>query len=540
ACRKDPKQQPYEPKGTLLGHDTKRIADARSVECLVDFSVSNLTWLRDDDEDVQESVRIRRAREEARRAKEADPLMDDDDDDDEEEPDIEQSHVRFDYSPDDSMIDPQLMGTTTQSTRTKGKAANSLLPPPEAMLKGAKPDTSHGLMGNGHKPAFDAPEGYAPAITSGFAAPRARMYPEVEDNSYAYPDPLGEDDEDEGYQPISALLSGSTRRNKRNQDAYEDDNDEIYMEGTRTKRRRISEDPASVLYKPRNEATRQFEKEKERKALDEAKKAGRFIAAQAALRGKKRVVRLRISGPRLAQLLAQQAAKSFQPVSETPEVDQEVPPENVLVRSDIAPKEKAKKVPQHPNRMKVRVERDDDFSMRGERAARTDRRKRPTNADYEEVDVESDFNSGEDDKDGMYNGRQRENGKRRISSYIQKKHIDDPDLPDELPENYKDSRSRMEGRAPNRPEPAVRARTGVLGHPKTMPQLDCAADNGSASDSDDEQATFEEENRLAKLEALKMVEEEAARAPPPMHRSIFDRGNGKKIRIVSKTTDKKR
>ncbi|KAH0386464.1 hypothetical protein KCU92_g2556, partial [Aureobasidium melanogenum] len=537
ACRKDPKQQPYEPKGTLLGHDTKRIADARSVECLVDFSVSNLTWLRDDDEDVQESVRIRRAREEARRAKEADPLMDDDDD--EEEPDIEQSHVRFDYSPDDSMIDPQLMGTAT-TTRTKGKAANSLLPPPEAMLKGAKPVISHELTGNGHKPTSDAPDGYAPATTSGFAAPRARMYPELEDNSYAYPDPLGEDDEDEGYQPISALLSGSTRRNKRNQDAYEDDDDEIYMEGTRTKRRRISEDPTSVLYKPRNEATKQFEKEKERKALDEAKKAGRFIAAQAALRGKKRVVRLRIPGPRLAQLLAQQAAKSFQPVSETPEVDQEVPPENVLVRSDIAPKEKAKKVPQHPNRMKVRVERDDDFSMRGERAARTERRKRPTNADYEEVDVESDFNSGEDDKDGMYNGRQRENGKRRISSYIQKKHIDDPDLPDELPENYKDSRSRMEGRVPNRPGPAIRARTGILGHPKVMPQLDGAADDGSASDPDDEQATFEEENRLAKLEALKMVEEEAARAPPPMHRSIFDRGNGKKIRIVSKTTDKKK
>ncbi|CAD0089384.1 unnamed protein product [Aureobasidium mustum] len=539
ACRKDPKQQPCEPKGTLLGHDTKRIADARSVECLVDFSVSNLTWLRDDDEDVQESVRIRRAREEARRAKEADPLVDDDDD--EEEPDIEQSHVRFDYSPDDSMIDPQLMGTTTtQNNRTKGKAAASLLPPPEAMLKGAKPSTSPLVMGNGS--TVDAPEGYAPATTSGFAAPRARMYPEFEDNSYAYPDPLGEDDEDEGYQPISVLLSGSTRRNKRNQDAYEEDDDEIYMEGARTKRRRVSEDPAAMVYKPRNEATKQFEKEKERKALDEAKKAGRFIAAQAALRGKKRVVRLRISGPRLAQLLAQQAAKSFQPVSETPEVDQEVPPENVLVRSDIAPEEKAKKkAPQHPNRMKVRVERDDDFSMRGERAARTERRKRQTNADYEEVDVESDFNSGEDDNDGVYNGCQRENGKRRISSYIQKKHVDDPDLPDELPENYKDSRSRMEGRAPNRLGPAVRARTGVPGHPKPVPQLDGAADrdDDSASESDDEQATFEEQNRLAKLEALKMVEEEAARAPPPMHCSIFDKGNGKKIRIVSSTAKKR-
>ncbi|KAK6007673.1 hypothetical protein QM012_004487 [Aureobasidium pullulans] len=539
ACRKDPKQQPYEPKGTLLGHDTKRVADARSVECLVDFSVSNLTWLRDDDEDVQESVRIRRAREEARRAKEAHPLMDDDDDEEEDEPDIEQSHVRFDYSHDNSMIDPQLMGpTTTQPARTQGKAAASVLPPPEAMLRGAKPVTYSLAMGNGFVSTIGAPEGYTPATTNGFVAPRARMYPEYEDNTYAYPDPLGEDEDEEGYQPISVLLSGSTRRNKRNQDAYEDDDDEIYMEGTRTKRRRISEDPASVLYKPRNEATKQFEKEKERKALDEARKAGRFIAAQAALRGKKRVVRLRISGPRLAQLLAQQAAKSFQPVSEPPEIDQEVPPENVLVRSDIAPKEKTKIAPQHPNRMKVRVERDDDFSMRGDRAARTERRKRPTNADYEEVDVESDFNSGEDDKDGVYNGRARENGKRRISSYIQKKHIDDPNLPDELPENYKDSRSRMEGRAPNRHGPAVRARTGVSAHPKTIPQLDGAAnrDDESVSEFDDEQATFEEENRLAKLEALKMVEEEAARAPPPMHRSIFDRGNGKKIRIVSKSS----
>ncbi|KAK5167893.1 hypothetical protein LTR04_007001 [Oleoguttula sp. CCFEE 6159] len=47
ACRKDPRQKPYEPKGTLLGHDTKKVADARSVECLVDFSMSNLNWLRE-------------------------------------------------------------------------------------------------------------------------------------------------------------------------------------------------------------------------------------------------------------------------------------------------------------------------------------------------------------------------------------------------------------------------------------------------------------------------------------------------------------
>ncbi|KAI4790933.1 hypothetical protein E4T44_13034, partial [Aureobasidium sp. EXF-8845] len=383
ACRKDPKQHPYEPKNTLLGHDTKRIADARSVECLVDFSVSNLTWLRDDDDDVKESNRIKRAREEARRAKEADPLMDDEDD--EEDVDVEQSHIRFEYSPDESMINPQLMDPPSQTARAKGKSAASILPPPEAMLRGTKARASSSLLNNGHQSAAGAPEGYAPATTSGFVAPTAQMYPDIEDNGYAYPEPHGDDDEDEGYQPISSLLTGSARRNKRHQEAYEDDDDRINMEGTRTKRRRVSEDPTSAFYKPRNEATKQFEKEKERKALDEARKAGRFIAAQAALRGKKRVVRLHISGSRLAQLLAQQAAKSFQPVLETPEVDQEVPPENVLVRSDIAPKEEAKKkAPQNPNRMKIRVERDDDYSMN--RAARTERRKRTTNADYEEVD----------------------------------------------------------------------------------------------------------------------------------------------------------
>ena len=45
-CCKDPRQTPYVPKGTLLGHDTKEFADARSIECLVDFGVSNLKGLR--------------------------------------------------------------------------------------------------------------------------------------------------------------------------------------------------------------------------------------------------------------------------------------------------------------------------------------------------------------------------------------------------------------------------------------------------------------------------------------------------------------
>jgi hypothetical protein len=62
--------------------------------------------------------------------------------------------------------------------------------------------------------------------------------------------------------------------------------------------------------KAKNEAQRQFEKEKERKALEKAKSDGRFIILQAAIKGKRRVVTLRVPGARLAQLLAMQAAKA--------------------------------------------------------------------------------------------------------------------------------------------------------------------------------------------------------------------------------------
>jgi hypothetical protein len=74
ACRRDPRQHPYEPKGTLLGHDTKKVADPRSVECLVDFSVSNLNWLREDE--IGGNGPMQRRRTDAERAKQVDPTLD--------------------------------------------------------------------------------------------------------------------------------------------------------------------------------------------------------------------------------------------------------------------------------------------------------------------------------------------------------------------------------------------------------------------------------------------------------------------------------
>jgi hypothetical protein len=52
ACQRDSTMKPYEPNCTLLGHDTSKVADPRSVESLVDFKKSNLWWLKKFGDDV--------------------------------------------------------------------------------------------------------------------------------------------------------------------------------------------------------------------------------------------------------------------------------------------------------------------------------------------------------------------------------------------------------------------------------------------------------------------------------------------------------
>ncbi|KAL2146133.1 hypothetical protein VTI28DRAFT_5226 [Corynascus sepedonium] len=67
ACRRTGNGVPYIPKTTLLGHDTRRVADDRSVDTLVDFRVHNLTWLKSvgDESRSMSSKRMQRLQQEA-------------------------------------------------------------------------------------------------------------------------------------------------------------------------------------------------------------------------------------------------------------------------------------------------------------------------------------------------------------------------------------------------------------------------------------------------------------------------------------------
>ena len=78
-CRKRKGTKPYEPTCTILGHDTKKVADPRSWEGLVNYSSSNMKWVKSaGDDHPHETKRLRRRQHEADLEKSKDPALDED------------------------------------------------------------------------------------------------------------------------------------------------------------------------------------------------------------------------------------------------------------------------------------------------------------------------------------------------------------------------------------------------------------------------------------------------------------------------------
>ncbi|KAL7624627.1 hypothetical protein AAE478_006195 [Parahypoxylon ruwenzoriense] len=76
SCRQSGNTNPYQPKNTLLGHDTRPIADDRSVESIVDFRQHNLSWLKATGEEnrSKDTKRMQRLKQQADAEKAKDPL----------------------------------------------------------------------------------------------------------------------------------------------------------------------------------------------------------------------------------------------------------------------------------------------------------------------------------------------------------------------------------------------------------------------------------------------------------------------------------
>jgi JmjC domain, hydroxylase/Zinc-finger domain of monoamine-oxidase A repressor R1 len=78
-CRDKPGWKMIEPPRTMLGHDTKKVADPRSVESLVDYSQSNISWLQKvGDDGMKDTRRLQKRKQAAEKAKAQVPELGDD------------------------------------------------------------------------------------------------------------------------------------------------------------------------------------------------------------------------------------------------------------------------------------------------------------------------------------------------------------------------------------------------------------------------------------------------------------------------------
>ncbi|KAH7389290.1 hypothetical protein DE146DRAFT_635022 [Phaeosphaeria sp. MPI-PUGE-AT-0046c] len=437
ACRRDARQKSYEPKGTLLGHDTKKVADVRSVECLVDFSVSNLNWIREEEGSGQNAMQ--RRLHQAEMDKLADPSLDPRYVDE----DIAYARDGIAFSPvEDVNGDVNEYGNTHDLDAHNG--ADSYY---------ADPDANGDLPRLGQK--------------------RAR------------------DDEDD---------AGNKRRK---------------IKGKKAKKK---DDPAQ-LHQPKNISGKQYQKEVQRKLLEEAKRDDRLILVAARMKNKSKIVKLSLSMGKLERI-------RNRPAPERPQVVRQSTPEEVddpggmgsILRSDVIPTPGAQKSVVEKGKaaktFRYRVEEDTAYSSRKRNSdvGGPSKPGRPRGSKrFEEITVESDEESSNEDNEVEYAGRPHG----RASNWLARKNEGEEDMPTELPPDFRDGAAR-----PHREKDIERAReynqrrknkpakpkAGIrpVGRP---PKNSQDASNGDVSDKD---GIHEEDDQSS--EALLLAQHAAAAA----------------------------
>ncbi|EHY55682.1 hypothetical protein ABEF92_002385 [Exophiala dermatitidis] len=173
--------KPYTPSSTFVGHNTKAVADPRSVESLVDFSYSNLGWIQKaGDDNGADTRRLNQRRKEAAAAKDSNLELGDDYVDGETERDdgIEDGILRL-AEHEGIPIDPAL---GDMSLMTNGSAADEDDDDEfDENPEGAKiPEDL--VMVNTLEPQFVVPAG-------GVLRDQAHAYDPTEAITYDYPDP---------------------------------------------------------------------------------------------------------------------------------------------------------------------------------------------------------------------------------------------------------------------------------------------------------------------------------------------------------------
>jgi JmjC domain, hydroxylase/Zinc-finger domain of monoamine-oxidase A repressor R1 len=443
ACRKDPRQHPYEPKHTLLGHDTKKVADPRSQEVLVDFSTSNLNWIKETSQtEAPNSKRLLHKRSQADIAKQFDPTLDEEhyaEDVDEGvvmDGPAEVGHPAIQYEPIDPNLDPALVGGDTV---LQNGSANPTLYDPAPHWNAVNNDDPMMLdpaMSGQHRNSL-----YPDPMeeTNGFVAPTTVMFQppdqQLDDGSVPFvAETTNKRKRQSDVQPIKLVTSKKRKVAGENADA----------EDSRSK-------PAALT-----KASKQYQAEQEKKRLEEAIKQGRYVQIYGAIRGKSKVVKVRIDGDKLAAIVARSRAKAKAKASAglaqraTASAQAPTGETSALLRSDLAPpKQRGPVRPQAQKALQIRyrVEDDGDFHLNGPQ----DPEARKPQKQFEEITLESD-----EEPEVMPS----------TSTARRRRRKTDEDGLAELPENFREGALRTERqkqkdreRAQKRKEEAERRKT---------------------------------------------------------------------------------
>ena len=428
SCRKDPEMKGFEPNGTILGHDTKKIADPRSIESLVDFSHSNISWVKKaGDDHPHETRRLRRRQDEAAEAKSKDPALDDNYIDEEHSANRSQEAVELDYCQNDGTpIDPLLSqgveprrfnyseGSShgisydhldptedvvendrqTMTARGTGDIRGPL-PSVAAMLDGSPPPQQNGRSATiprassplaaphehnaaSHSPLEYGLNGYVDHNNlppSRFIAPAVIMVQptidsDAHDIDYQYPDPT--------LPPTEVGPSHHDERFEYPRMRPQPDTGEILTVQTGQKRKRHSEHTivrSDLSPTSQTGANRQFQQAQLQRTLAEAKKNDRYIAAQAALTGRSLVMKLPVGRSKLTEMDGKTLHAHHRSLGLSGDGADDQRVDTVIVRSDLPQPviqnstSVQQALPSHKRR--VRIEPDEDFSTRKPRDRRS-------------------------------------------------------------------------------------------------------------------------------------------------------------------------
>jgi hypothetical protein len=424
ACRRDPRQKPYEPKGTILGHDTKKVADARSTEALVDFSVSNISWLRDGMATPLESSRLKRRREQAEREKQFDPTQDErfvdepierppgapEDITYENSQPIDGTSISQDH--DDCVIDPVLRGDSGFSTATPFTPIN---------VRVANDVNTNGTDAR-HEP--NSPSAYPPVPSSApYHAPET-AHPGADALQVPNPSKRSRETDTDPVKPVSS------KRRKKDQD--KDGEDQLA---------RSSHTTAAI---------EKYRKEQEKKQLEDARKQGRFIIVWATMKKKSNTIKLSISSARLAAV--QSRKTDNQPNSRSSEQDDAhqstIPEAAVILQSDVtlsqgrAPVKRVAKSKQSSSQLRSWVKDAEDFRSRKRKSVRG------RNTTYTEQHAYSDE---EDFSDEVLPQKFISGSERRRSNWL-RRNGNDENIPTELPPNFKEGQVNSRSRRASQPQ----------------------------------------------------------------------------------------